>query len=79
MLLLAFPDATAGGLWGRAGGSALGGARSAPGGRCEHTFSIKALPAGKYQLKLVNEEKNISTVIEVEIRAGQTTTKKLRL
>ncbi|KFE60150.1 serine/threonine-protein kinase [Hyalangium minutum] len=37
------------------------------------------LPAGKYQLKLVNEEKNISTVIEVEIRAGQTTAKKLRL
>ena len=35
--------------------------------------------AGKYQLKLVNEEKSISTVIEVEIRAGQTTAKKLRL
>ncbi|HEX8819818.1 MAG TPA: serine/threonine-protein kinase [Archangium sp.] len=38
-----------------------------------------ALPAGQHQLKLVNEEKNISTVIEVEIRPGQTTAKKLRL
>ena len=38
-----------------------------------------ALPAGHHQLKLVNEEKNISTVIEVEIRPGQTTAKKLRL
>ncbi|HYH98705.1 serine/threonine-protein kinase [Hyalangium sp.] len=38
-----------------------------------------ALPAGRHQLRLINEEKNISTVIEVEIRAGQTTTKKLRL
>jgi serine/threonine-protein kinase len=38
-----------------------------------------SLPAGRHQLKLVNEEKNISTVIEVEIRAGQTTAKKLRL
>jgi len=37
------------------------------------------LPAGRYQLKLINEEKNISTIIEVEIRAGQTTAKKLRL
>jgi serine/threonine-protein kinase len=38
-----------------------------------------ALPAGQHQLKLVNEGKNISTVIEVEIRPGQTTAKKLRL
>ncbi|WP_224245762.1 protein kinase domain-containing protein [Hyalangium gracile] len=37
------------------------------------------LPAGRHQLKLVNEEKNISTVIEVEIWAGQVTSKKLRL
>jgi serine/threonine protein kinase len=37
------------------------------------------LPAGRHQLKLVNEGKNISTVIEVEIRAGQVTGKKLRL
>jgi serine/threonine-protein kinase len=38
-----------------------------------------SLPAGKHQLKLVNEEKNISTIIEVDIRSGQTTAKKLRL
>jgi serine/threonine-protein kinase len=38
-----------------------------------------ALPAGRHQLRLVNEEKKISTVVEVEIRPGQTTTKKLRL
>lgn len=38
-----------------------------------------SLPPGKHQLKLVNEEKNISTIIEVEIRSGQTTAKKLRL
>jgi serine/threonine-protein kinase len=37
------------------------------------------LPAGRHQLKLVNEEKKISTVIEVDIRPGQTTSKKLRL
>ncbi|WNG16496.1 serine/threonine-protein kinase [Cystobacter fuscus] len=37
------------------------------------------LPAGRHQLKLVNEGKNLSTVIEVEIRAGQTTSKKLQL
>ncbi|SEM06318.1 serine/threonine protein kinase [Stigmatella aurantiaca] len=37
------------------------------------------LPAGQHQLKLVNEAKNISTVIEVEIRSGQSTVKKLRL
>jgi eukaryotic-like serine/threonine-protein kinase len=39
----------------------------------------QALPAGRHQLKLVNESKNISTVVEVEIRAGQSTVKKLRL
>ena len=38
-----------------------------------------ALPAGKHQLKLINEEKKISTIIEVDIRSGQTTSKKLRL
>ncbi len=38
-----------------------------------------ALPAGRHQLKLVNEEKKISTIIEVDIRSGQTTAKKLRL
>ncbi|MET0401582.1 MAG: PEGA domain-containing protein, partial [Cystobacter sp.] len=37
------------------------------------------IPAGRHQLKLVNEGKNISTVVEVEVRAGQSTTKKLRL
>ncbi|QRK13738.1 serine/threonine protein kinase [Archangium violaceum] len=37
------------------------------------------LPAGRHQLKLVNEDRNISTVIEVEIHAGKTTGKKLRL
>jgi serine/threonine-protein kinase len=37
------------------------------------------LPAGKHQLKLLNEEKNISTIIEVDIRSGKTTAKKLRL
>ncbi|MBK7861971.1 MAG: serine/threonine protein kinase [Archangiaceae bacterium] len=37
------------------------------------------LPAGKQLLKLVNEEKNISTSIEVEIKAGQTTKKQLKL
>ncbi|OJH39062.1 protein kinase [Cystobacter ferrugineus] len=37
------------------------------------------LPAGRHQLKLVNESKDISTVIEVEIRAGQNTSKKLQL
>jgi serine/threonine-protein kinase len=37
------------------------------------------LPAGKHQLKLINEEKQISTIIEVDIRSGQTTSKKLRL
>ncbi|WNG41841.1 protein kinase [Archangium minus] len=37
------------------------------------------LPVGRHQLKLVNEDKDISTVIEVEIRAGKTTGKKLRL
>jgi eukaryotic-like serine/threonine-protein kinase len=37
------------------------------------------VPAGRHQLKLLNEEKNISAVIEVEVRAGQTTSKRLRL
>ncbi len=37
------------------------------------------LPAGRHQLKLVNEEKNISTLIEVEIRSGKKTAKRLRL
>ncbi|MDC0707493.1 serine/threonine protein kinase [Stigmatella sp. ncwal1] len=39
----------------------------------------QSLPVGRHQLKLVNESKNISTVIEVEIRSGQSTVKKLRL
>jgi serine/threonine protein kinase len=38
-----------------------------------------SLPAGRHELKLVNEEKKISAIIEVQIRAGQTTAKKLRL
>jgi hypothetical protein len=37
------------------------------------------LPAGTHQLKLVNEEKNLSAVIEVDIRAGKTTAKRLKL
>ncbi len=37
------------------------------------------LPAGKHVLKLTNEDKGISRSIEVEIKAGQTTTKKLSL
>ncbi len=37
------------------------------------------IAAGKQLLKLVNEEKNISTSIEVEIKAGQTTKKQLKL
>ena len=34
---------------------------------------------GKQVLKLVNEEKNISSSVEVEIKAGQTTKKQLKL
>ncbi|MFT3840520.1 MAG: serine/threonine-protein kinase [Myxococcaceae bacterium] len=37
------------------------------------------LPAGKHVLKLTNDEKNISRSIEVEIKPGQTTAKKLSL
>ncbi|MHB8878716.1 MAG: PEGA domain-containing protein [Myxococcaceae bacterium] len=37
------------------------------------------LPAGTYTLKLVNEEKNIATSVMVEIKAGQSTVKKLKL
>ncbi len=35
------------------------------------------LPAGVHRLKLVNDEKKLSTTIEVEIKPGQTTTKRL--
>lgn len=37
------------------------------------------LPAGVHVLRLVNEERKISTRVEVEIEVGQTTRKKLRL
>ena len=37
------------------------------------------LPAGRHQLKLVNEEKKINKTIEVEIKPGQTTVKQLAL
>ncbi len=37
------------------------------------------LPAGRHVLKLSNDDKGISRSIEVEIKAGQTTTKKLSL
>lgn len=36
-----------------------------------------SLPAGVHRLKLVNDEKKLSTTIEVEIKPGQTTTKRL--
>lgn len=36
-----------------------------------------SLPAGVHRLKLVNDEKKLSTTIEVEIKSGQTTTKRL--
>jgi serine/threonine-protein kinase len=37
------------------------------------------LPVGKQVLKLVNEDKNINLSVEVEIKAGQTTKKQLKL
>jgi len=37
------------------------------------------LPAGKHLLKLVNEEKNVNTSVEVEVKPGQTTKKVLKL
>ncbi len=37
------------------------------------------LPAGTHVLRLVNAEKGVSSSIEVEIRPGQTTVKKLSL
>ncbi|MBL8957178.1 MAG: serine/threonine protein kinase [Myxococcaceae bacterium] len=39
----------------------------------------QALPAGRHLLKLVNDEKGISTSVEVEVKAGQTTKKMLKL
>lgn len=38
-----------------------------------------ALPAGKHRLRLVNEEKKLSTTIEVVIKPGETTTMRLKL
>jgi serine/threonine-protein kinase len=38
-----------------------------------------ALPAGLHVLTLVNDQKNVKTVIEVEVTAGKTTVKKLKL
>jgi serine/threonine-protein kinase len=37
------------------------------------------LPAGHLTLKLTNEDKDINTVIEVDIKAGQPTRKVLKL
>jgi serine/threonine-protein kinase len=37
------------------------------------------LPPGVHRLRLVNEEKRLSTTIEVEIKSGVTTTKRLKL
>ncbi len=37
-----------------------------------------ALPAGTHRLRLVNDEKKLSTTIEVDIKPGQTTTKRLK-
>lgn len=37
------------------------------------------LPAGKHRLRLVNEEKKLSTTIEVVIKPGETTTMRLKL
>ena len=37
------------------------------------------LPAGKFLIKLVNEEKNVNTSVEVEIKGGQTTKKVMQL
>jgi len=36
------------------------------------------LPAGTHRLRLVNDEKKLSTTIEVQIKPGQTTTKRLK-
>ena len=37
------------------------------------------LPVGRFTLKLTNEDRQVNETIEVEIKAGQTTTKKLSL
>jgi serine/threonine-protein kinase len=37
------------------------------------------LPPGRHRLRLVNEEKKLSTTVEVEIKSGQTTTMRLKL
>jgi hypothetical protein len=37
------------------------------------------LPVGRHRLKLVNDEKKLETTIEVEIKANQTTSMKLKL
>lgn len=36
------------------------------------------LPAGRHQLRLVNDEKKITVVVEVDIAPGKTTVKKFR-
>lgn len=43
----------------------------------ETPLSAVALPVGVHRLRLVNEERKLSTTIEVEIKPGQTTTKRL--
>ena len=37
------------------------------------------LPPGRHRLRLVNDEKKLSTTVEVEIKSGQTTTLRLKL
>ncbi|MDX2010271.1 MAG: PEGA domain-containing protein, partial [Myxococcaceae bacterium] len=37
------------------------------------------LPPGTHRLRLVNDEKKLSTTIEVELKSGQVTTKRLKL
>jgi serine/threonine-protein kinase len=44
----------------------------------ETPLSNLALPPGRHRLRLTNDEKKLSTTIEVEIKSGQTTTKRLK-
>lgn len=44
----------------------------------ETPLSHVALPPGTHRLRLVNDEKKLSTTIEVEIKSGKTVTKRLK-
>jgi len=44
----------------------------------ETPLSRVALPPGTHRLRLVNDEKKLTTTIEVEIKSGKTTTKRLK-